>query len=145
MLPMAETLVYGRSPYGYLTIVPRADADTAADRIRAVLAATTVGEARRHDAPGVEDDDADEAPFDIRETGLVDDGDWPPNAGMLALETLPSDVRDLLAGERSMVGQEWVEIPDAQEEQVVTAIRALGYTVERDDAYIEAFDELGSL
>ncbi len=95
--------------------------------------------------PGVEDDDADSAPFDIRESGLVEDGDWPPNAGMLGLETLPWGVRELLAAEHSMVGQEWVEIPDAEEERVVAAIRALGYVVERDDAYIEAFDKVASL
>lgn len=106
---MTTTLVYGRSPHGYLTIVPRADADTAAERIRAVFAATTVGEARRLEAPGIEDDEADSQPFDIRESGLVEDGDWPPNAGMLGLEKLPREVRELLAAEHSMVGQEWVD------------------------------------
>ena len=41
-----------------------------------------------------------------------------------------------------MVGQEWVEFDPADEQRVVDAVTALGYTMRRDDAAIEAFDTL---
>jgi hypothetical protein len=141
---MTTSLVYGASPYGgYLTIVPEGAIEEATAEIRRVLSLSTYGEARAAYAPGADDDElGDDEPYDVRELGLVADGDWPPNAGMLALEKLPPDVLERLTAERSMVGQEWVEFSEDDEQRVVQELTAAGYEVRRDDAAIDAFDRI---
>ena len=95
------------------------------------------------DAPGADDDElADDEPYDVRELGLVADGDWSPNAGMLALKKLPADVRERLRPEHSMVGQEWVELSEDDEQRIVQELISAGYTVRRDDATINQFGRL---
>lgn len=74
--------------------------------------------------------------------GFMEDGDWPPNAGMLGLSTLPDEVKAALPQERSMVGQEWVEFQAGDEERVVATITSLGYDLRRDDGAIKDFDKL---
>ncbi len=140
---MTTALIYGESPYGYLTIVPEGAIEEATAEIRRVLSLSTYGEARAADAPGADDDEiADDEPYDVRELGFVADGDWPPNAGMLALEKLPADVRERLTPERSMVGQEWVEFSEDDEQRIVQELTAAGYELRRDDAAIDAFDRI---
>ena len=140
---MTTSLVYGASPYGYLTIVPEGAIEDATTEIRRVLSLSTYGEARAVDAPGADDDElSDDEPYDVRELGFVEDGDWPPNAGMLALEKLPVDVRERLTPERSMVGQEWVEFQEDDAQRIIDDLTAAGYEVRRDDDAIDAFDRI---
>ena len=140
---MTTSLIYGQSPYGYMTIVPEAAIEEATAEIRRVLSLSTYGEARAADAPGADDDElADDEPYDVRELGFVADGDWPPNAGMLALKKLPADVLERLTPEHSMVGQEWVELSEDDEQRIVQELISAGYTVRRDDAQIDQFDRL---
>lgn len=139
---MSNELVYGASPYGYMTIAPRAALDAVASQVRAALTAGTYGEARAVGAPVDDDDVADGETYDVRELGMVADGDWPPNAAMVALEALPAEVAAVLTREHSMVGQEWLEFSEGDEARVVGAVTNLGYRVERDDELITAFDSL---
>jgi hypothetical protein len=142
---MTERLIGGASPFGYFVVVPEAELAREGQRIRSVLSARTYGEARKYDAPGADDDQFGDAdPYDVREGGLMDDGDWPPNAGMLALAALPDDVKALAATEESMVGQEWVEFDLQKADEIVATLESMGYAVRRDDAAIQAFDELGN-
>lgn len=137
------SLIYGESPHGYLTIVPEAALEAATAEIRRVLSLSTYGEARAADAPGADDDElADDDSYDVRELGLVADGDWPPNAGMLALEKLPADVRERLTAEHSMVCQEWVEFSEEDEQRIVQELTSAGYMLRRDDAAIDNFDRI---
>jgi len=143
---MTQRLICGASPYGYLVVVPEAELNSEGRRIRNVLAARTYGEARKHDAPGADDDEFEDAdPYDVRELGVMHDGDWPPNAGMLAVSSLPEDVKALGTTEWSMVGQEWVEFDLERVDDVVAALESKGYIVRRDDAAIQAFDELANV
>ncbi len=41
-----------------------------------------------------------------------------------------------------MVGQEWVEFSEDDEQRVVQELTAAGYEVRRDDAAIDAFDRI---
>lgn len=138
---MSDELLHGTSTYGYMTIAPRAALDAVASQVRAALTAGTYGEARAVSAP-VDDDVTDGETYDVRKLGVVADGDWPPNAGMVALDSLPAEVAAILTREHSMVGQEWVEFSEGDEARVVGAVTDLGYPVERDDELIAAFDSL---
>lgn len=143
---MTQRLICGASPHGYFVVVPEADLTRETQRIRGVLSATTHGEARKHDAPGADDPQVgDEEPYDVRELGVMEDGDWPPNAGMLALTALPEDVKALAMTGESMVGQEWVEFALEDGDDVVASLQSMGYDVYRDDAAIQAFDALADL
>lgn len=143
---MTQQLIGGASPYGYFVVVPEADLTTAEQHIGSVLDAKTYGEARRCEAPGADDDQfSDAEPYDVRELGVIDDGDWPPNAAMVALATLPDEVKVLAASEVSMIGQEWVEFDLEKADEIVSTLEAMGHTVRRDDAAIHAFDELGTI
>jgi hypothetical protein len=137
---MTTSLVYGESFHGYLTIVPEGAIEKATAEVERVLAAKTYGQARAIDAPGADDDFADDEPYDVQELGIVQDGDWPPNAGMLGLQMLPQEVCDIVAIERSMVGQEWIEFSEADEDRVVGELSQRGYQVRRDDELIKRFD-----
>ncbi|QKE84401.1 hypothetical protein [Arthrobacter sp. NEB 688] len=139
---MSDELVYGASRYGYTTIAPRVALERVAAQVHAALAAATYGEARAVDAPIDNDEIADDAAYDVRELGQVADGDWPPNAGMVALETLPSELVALMHLEHSMVGQEWAELRDEDVARVVEEARSMGYVVRRDDELICSFDSL---
>lgn len=138
--PMSDELVYGASRYGYTTIVPRLALEETTAQIEAALAAATYGDARAVGAPIDDDEIADDAAYDVRQLGQVADGDWPPNAGMVALETLPPTLVALLHLRHSMVGQEWVELPDEDVARVVAEARSMGYLVRRDDELIGSFD-----
>jgi hypothetical protein len=143
---MTQQLIGGASPFGYFVVVPEKDLVRAERHIRAVLDAKTYREARACDAPGADDDQfSDAEPYDVRDLGVIDDGDWPPNAAMVALATLPEEVRALAAPEMSMVGQEWLEFDLAKVGEIVGTLEAMGHAVRRDDAAIQSFDELGSI
>jgi hypothetical protein len=125
-----------------MSVVPEEALRKHFDHVERVLAAKTQGEARAADAPAVEDDFPDDAPYDVRETGLIDDGDWPDSAGTLALRTLPDDVRDLGRVEHSAIGQEWLEFDSSREAEIVAAIRRAGYQIRRDDELVNTAHEV---
>ena len=138
---MTSELVYGASPYGYMTIVPGRALEESLSRVEEVLAARSYGEARRLQAPGADDEQYDDADaYDVRGQGAVEDGDWPPHAGVVGFATLPAEVLEIINTEHSMVGQEWVEFDEADEQRVVDLVQSLGHPIRRDDAAIAQFD-----
>lgn len=141
-------LIYGHcEAYDCLAF---ADAVTAAEEAReiaAIASARTWGEARRvpvrhtwnpagpdHVNP---DEHGDDEPFDISKLGPVCDGDWPRMVTSRALTLLPEDIRSRFGEDvATVLNGDYLEIPLAAEDELVTALRGRGFEVTRDDDLI---------
>ncbi|KAA1419190.1 hypothetical protein F0U44_12115 [Nocardioides humilatus] len=138
-------LVYGYDPFmRTLVVVRRAWADQVAADLARWQAASTYGEARRLATEGtvldppfhLDDlDEADDEPFDVKELGNVQDGDWPPMAASMSREHLPADwglgvVRD------TALNGEFLEVAEIEEARLLACAEATGATLTRDDELI---------
>jgi hypothetical protein len=148
----ARSLVYGHAQLH--DCLAFADAETAAEEAREIVAiasARTWGEARsvavRHTwnpvAPEDEDEDehGDDAPFDIFDVGSAADGDWPRMVTSRAFALLPKDLQARFGSDvDTALNGDFLEIPLAAEDELVTALRERGFEVTRDDDLINALD-----
>jgi hypothetical protein len=148
----SRKLVYGHAKVAdCLAFADGATAQEEAREITAIISARTWGEARgvepRHTwnpVPDLDDDPdgpADDAPFDIRELGAVQDGDWPPMVTGRALEVLPEDLQKQFGESMATVlNGDSLEIPLAAEAELVATLRDRGFEVTRDDELIRALN-----
>lgn len=151
----ARRLVYGHAEAH--ECLAFADADTAAEEAREIVAITsarTWGEARavavRHTwnpADPDYDDDADahtdDTPFAIRQLDSVADGDWPAMVTTRALTLLPEDLRTRFGRTvDTHLNGDYLEIPLEVEADIVAALHERGFEVVRDDDLINTLDGL---
>ncbi|MFI6265303.1 hypothetical protein [Micromonospora sp. NPDC051006] len=151
--PTTRRLVYGHAQMQ--DCLAFADANTAAEEggeIKALAAARTWGEARQvqmthlwnpagPDYYEPEDGYADDKPFKINEVSAVAEGDWPPMVTERAFKLLPKDVQAQFGKREFTVHNgDILEIPLAQEAELVAELRQRGYEVTRDDDLINVLD-----
>jgi len=135
-------LVYGLAEIGdNLVILPEQLAREVTQDYRALAAASTYKDARaltllRVEAPGLEDDaddHPDDAPYDWSSFE-----EWPIPAATISLSWITGvdDLEDIGVEEQAMISTPRLYINPDAEDEVVAAIRALGYKIRRDDALV---------
>ena len=145
---MNETkrLVYGITNDN-LVLLPEGVAKAYAADHERIWALTTFGAARRfqpqglNNAPGLDEDDydeipADDDPYDAASTNEYLNGDWPPSALTIALESLPDDLDDLVVEVEHMMDPPTLELVSISEDDLVHTLHERGYDVRRDDQLI---------
>jgi hypothetical protein len=142
------SIVYGEERYSLVFLPEKRAREVAAD-LDAICGFTTHGEARAFTpkhmwAPGLENDEGgeypDDEPYDAGQTAEVGEGDWPVLAATMATEDLPGEIQDLCEREWGFLSDPTLRVDPANEQQVVAAIRELGYDVHRDDALFSRLD-----
>ncbi|CAB4958993.1 unannotated protein [freshwater metagenome] len=66
-----------------------------------------------------------------------DDADWPESPAQSMLEWVPEDVQQLGTEVSTRLSGEHLELAPERTADVVAAMRAAGYAMERDDALVE--------
>jgi hypothetical protein len=145
-ITVSTDVVYGELG-GALVLIPRDRADELASVRLAVKESATWGELRARlsgerlteiaEAFDEEDQPADDVALADEPVPGWDDGDWPAWAAQEMLDWVPAEVQALGSGGSTRLSGEYLELAPEQADEVVGAMRAAGYTLERDDALIE--------
>lgn len=136
-----EPLVYGIDQYHSLVVLPVRSAQEVARDYERISAVHTYGEARQLSLedlslPNLDDDELDDSdPYDPWEYE-----DFPPRAAAIALDEMPDDL-DIGKQIEAFPGLPWLYIGPADEEKLLKAARAEGYSIHRDDDFIRAIDQ----
>lgn len=144
--PPDTDIVYGELA-GNLVLIRRAQAEELAATRRAVQDSTTWGDLRERlpeprraqiaEAFDGEDPPADDVALaDVAVPGW-DDGDWPEWPAQLMLDWVPESVRALGAEGETRLSGEYLELLPGRVDEVVAAMEAAGYSMERDDELVE--------
>lgn len=140
-------VVYGELG-GSIVLIRRADAEELAAVREAVRASTTWGDLRARisaarsaevaEAFGDgEDRPADDVLLaDVPVPGW-DDADWPASPAQSMLEWVPDDVQRLGTELSTRLSGEHLELVPDRIAEIVAAMRAAGYVMDRDDALVE--------
>lgn len=140
-------LVYGIHNEN-IVLLPEDVAKAFAADHEAIWALRTYGDARRFQpqalnvAPGLDDDDyddvpSDEDPYDAALTNEYLNGDWPPAASTIALDSLPDDLDDMIVEVEHMMSPPTSEPAFTTEADLLEMLKQRGYEVRRDDKLIE--------
>lgn len=146
-MPPVKQLVFG-VVYDNLVLLPEDVARAYAADHQAILGFTTFSDARRYiplginpvpglDAEYLEEEPEDDDPYDVKQTPEFQDGNWPPPAATIALESLPPDLRDIGELVEHFPNFPTLEIDPATEEEVVRTLRDRGSEVVRDQELIQ--------
>lgn len=146
---LAPQIVYSVIDEDNLLFVLRGSALYLAELCRALRTSRTWGEFRAAAPEGeVEsiewsfqeaeiDRPADSDPFDPKVIGGYEDYDWPPWPMSETLDWMPRDIISTFGSiERTAVSGPYVALPESRESEIVAALRAAGFEVERADELV---------
>lgn len=132
---------------GTIVLIPRADANELAAVRSAVGASVTWGDlrARLSDARCAElaeafldeDQPADGVALADEPVPGWDDADWPEAPVQTMLDWVPRDVQELGTQVSTRLSGEHLELAPERTAEIVAAMEAAGYTMDRDDALVE--------
>jgi hypothetical protein len=139
-------IVYGDLG-GALVLVPRDRAEELASVRAAVQGATTWGELRSRVsaerraqiAEGYGDDEQPDDDTTLADEPVPgwDDGDWPEAPVQAMLDWVPAEVRALGEEVSTRLSGEHLLLEPARTDEVVAAMEAAGYSIQRNDALVE--------